>query len=157
MHRLQILSLEIQRMPKDPKVEFGETWRYPYYSVCTTSTHDMDGIRAWWEQDPAATQRFFNYTLKESGQAPAFAEPWICGKIVDLHLKSPSMLCILPLQDWLSTDGQLRRDNPHDELINIPANSQHYWRYRMHLPLEKLLGADSFNAGLAAWIAESNR
>ena len=157
MHRLQILSLEIQRMPKDPKVEFGETWRYPYYSVCTTSTHDMDGIRAWWEQDPAATQRFFNYTLKESGQAPVYAEPWICGKIVDLHLKSPSMLCILPLQDWLSTDGQLRRDNPHDELINIPANSQHYWRYRMHLPLEKLLDADSFNAGLAAWIAESNR
>ena len=157
MHRLQILSLEIQRMPKDPKVEFGETWRYPYYSVCTTSTHDMDGIRAWWEQDPAATQRFFNYTLKESGQALVYAEPWICGKIVDLHLKSPSMLCILPLQDWLSTDGQLRRDNPHDELINIPANSQHYWRYRMHLPLEKLLDADSFNAGLAAWIAESNR
>ena len=157
MHRLQILSLEIQRMPKDPKVEFGETWRYPYYSVCTTSTHDMDGIRAWWEQDPTATQRFFNYTLKESGQAPVYAEPWICGKIVDLHLKSPSMLCILPLQDWLSTDGQLRRDNPHDELINIPANSQHYWRYRMHLPLEKLLDADSFNAGLAAWIAESNR
>ena len=67
------------------------------------------------------------------------------------------MLCILPLQDWLSTDGQLRRDNPHDELINIPANSQHYWRYRMHLPMEKLLGADSFNAGLAAWIAESSR
>ncbi|MBD5261782.1 MAG: 4-alpha-glucanotransferase [Bacteroides sp.] len=157
MHRLQILSLEIQRMPKDPKVEFGETWRYPYYSVCTTSTHDMDGIRAWWEQDPAATQRFFNYTLKEHGQAPQYAEPWICGKIVDLHLKSPSMLCILPLQDWLSTDGQLRRDNPHDELINIPANSQHYWRYRMHLPLETLLGADSFNAGLAAWIAEANR
>ncbi len=157
MHRLQILALEIQRMPKDPKVEFGETWHYPYYSVCTTSTHDMDGIRAWWEQDPAATQRFFNYTLKEAGQAPYYAEPWICGKIVDLHLKSPSMLCILPLQDWLSTDGSLRRDNPHDELINIPANSQHYWRYRMHLPLETLLNADSFNAGLAAWIAESNR
>ncbi len=157
MRRLQILALEIQRMPKDPKVEFGETWHYPYYSVCTTSTHDMDGIRAWWEQDPAATQRFFNYVLREPGEAPYYAEPWICGKIVDLHLKSPSMLCILPLQDWLSTDGSLRRDNPHDELINIPANSQHYWRYRMHLPLETLLAADSFNAGLAAWIAESNR
>lgn len=157
MRRLQILSLEIQRMPKDPKVEFGETWHYPYYSVCTTSTHDMDGIRAWWEQDPEATQRFFNYTLKEPGQAPASAEPWICGKIIDLHLKSPSMLCILPLQDWLSTDGNLRRDNPHDELINIPANSQHYWRYRMHLTLETLLGADSFNSGLAAWIDESAR
>ncbi len=157
MRQLQILSLEIQRMPKDPKTEFGDTWHYPYYSVCTTSTHDMDGIRAWWEQDPAASQRFFNYVLNEPGQAPRYAEPWVCAKIVDLHLKSPSMLCILPLQDWLSTDGSLRRDNPHDELINIPANSQHYWRYRMHLPLEKLLAADSFNAGLAAWIAESNR
>ncbi|MDE6023576.1 MAG: 4-alpha-glucanotransferase, partial [Muribaculaceae bacterium] len=157
MHKLQILALEIQRMPKDPKTEFGETWNYPYYSVCTTSTHDMDGIRAWWEQDPAATQRFFNYVLKEPGQAPYYAEPWICGKIIDLHLKSPSMLCILPLQDWLSTDSGLRRDNPHDELINIPANSQHYWRYRMHLPIESLLAADSFNAGLAAWIEEANR
>ncbi len=157
MHRLQILALEIQRMPKDPKTEFGETWNYPYYSVCTTSTHDMDGIRAWWEQDPAATQRFFNYVLKEHGEAPRYAEPWICGKIIDLHLKSPSMLCILPLQDWLSTDGSLRRDNPHDELINIPANSQHYWRYRMHLPMETLIAADSFNAGLAAWIDESSR
>ncbi|MDE7096030.1 MAG: 4-alpha-glucanotransferase, partial [Muribaculaceae bacterium] len=157
MHRLQILALEIQRMPKDPKVEFGETWRYPYYSVCTTSTHDMDGIRAWWEQDPSATQRFFNYVLKEPGQAPFYAEPWICSKIIDLHLKSPSMLCILPLQDWLSTDATLRRDNPHDELINIPANSQHYWRYRMHIPMETLLEADSFNAGLAAWIAGSDR
>ena len=157
MHRLQILSLEIQRMPKDPKTEFGDTWHYPYYSVCTTSTHDMDGIRAWWEQDPAASQRFFNYVLNEQGQAPQYAEPWLCGKIVDLHLKSPSMLCILPLQDWLSTDGSLRRDNPHDELINIPANSQHYWRYRMHLTVERLLEADSFNSGLAAWISESNR
>lgn len=157
MHRLQILSLEIQRMPKDPKTEFGNTWTYPYYSVCTTSTHDMDGIRAWWEEDPAATQRFFNYVLNEPGQAPVYAEPWICSKIIDLHLKSPSMLCILPLQDWLSTNGELRRENPHDELINIPANSRHYWRYRMHLPISKLLEADSFNAGLAGWIAETQR
>lgn len=157
MHRLQILSLEIQRMPKDPKTEFGDTWHYPYYSVCTTSTHDMDGIRAWWEQDPAATQRYFNYVLNEQGKAPFFAEPWICSKIVDLHLKSPSMLCILPLQDWLSTSAELRRDNPHDELINIPANSHHYWRYRMHLPIERLIEAESFNAGLSAWIAESDR
>ncbi len=157
MHRLQILSLEIQRMPKDPKTEFGNTYAYPYYSVCTTSTHDMNGIRAWWEEDPAATQRFFNYVLNEPGQAPFYAEPWICRKIIDLHLKSPSMLCILPLQDWLSTDGTLRRENPHDELINIPAESQHYWRYRMHIPIDTLLGADSFNTDLAGRIAENDR
>ncbi len=33
MDRLKILSLEIQRMPKDPNSEFGDTWHYSYYSV----------------------------------------------------------------------------------------------------------------------------
>ncbi|MDE5552763.1 MAG: 4-alpha-glucanotransferase, partial [Muribaculaceae bacterium] len=73
MHSLEILSLEIQRMPKDPKTEFGDTWHYPYFSVCTSSTHDMPGIRAWWESDPAQSQRFFNNVLHEFGQAPFYA------------------------------------------------------------------------------------
>ncbi|MDE5882079.1 MAG: 4-alpha-glucanotransferase, partial [Muribaculaceae bacterium] len=77
MRRLEILSLEIQRMPKDPALEFGDTWHYPYFSVCTTSTHDMGGIRAWWEADRAVSQRFYNVALHESGAAPYFAEPWI--------------------------------------------------------------------------------
>lgn len=157
INRLEILSLEIQRMPKDPKVEFGNTWHYPYYSVCTTSTHDMPGIRAWWEADPERSQRFFNHVLGEYGGAPYFAEPWLCEKIVKLHLNSPSMLCILPLQDWLSTSGELRREQPGEEQINEPANPEHYWRYRMHIPLERLLEERDFNARIKLWIEESNR
>lgn len=145
MSALEILVLEIQRMPKDPQAAFGNTWGYPYYSVCTTSTHDMDGIRRWWEADPAVTQRFFNEVLHESGEAPRYAEPWVCRKILDLHLKSPSMLCILPLQDWLSIDGVIRRQDPREELINIPANPRHYWRYRMHITLEQLCGEKELN------------
>ncbi|MDE6771493.1 MAG: 4-alpha-glucanotransferase, partial [Muribaculaceae bacterium] len=133
MNRLEILSLEIQRMPKDPSLEFGDTWRYPYFSVCTTSTHDMGGIRSWWESDRSVTQRFFNNALHEAGEAPYYAEPWICSRILDLQLKSPSMFCIIPLADWLSADGNLRRENPNEEQINEPSNSQHYWRYRMHI------------------------
>ena len=157
MNRLQILSLEIQRMPKNPETEFGDTWSYPYYSVCTTSTHDMGGIRAWWEEDREATQRFYNSVLHEGGAAPYYAEPWVCEKIVDLQLKSPSMLCILPLQDWLATDGSLRRENPADEIINVPANPQHYWRYRMHLTVEDLLRAEAFNHRLREEINGSAR
>lgn len=157
MHRLEILSLEIQRMPKDPRVEFGNTWHYPYYSVCTTSTHDMPGIRAWWESDPERSQRFFNNVLGEYGGAPYFAEPWLCQKIVDLHLQSPSMLCILPLQDWISTDGSLRREKPDEEQINEPANPEHYWRYRMHLTMEQLLEAREFNEKLKNLISNSGR
>ena len=157
MHRLEILSLEIQRMPKDPGSAFGNTWDYPYYSVCTTSTHDMGGIRAWWEENRAATQDFYNHVLHEGGTAPYFAEPWVCDRIIDLHLQSPSMLCILPLQDWLSIDGDLRRQNPQEEQINVPANSRHYWRYRMHLTIEELLGANNFNYRLRDKITHSDR
>jgi len=157
MHNLQILSLEIQRMPKDSSVEFGNTWAYPYYSVCTSSTHDMPGIRGWWESDHAMSQRFYNQVLHEGGEAPYFAEPWVCSRILDLQLDSPSMLCILPLQDWLSADGKLRRENPADEQINIPAISRHYWRYRMHLTVEDLLKQDDFNRMVTEKIRNAGR
>ena len=66
MQSLEILTLEIQRMPKNPNLTFGNTHDYPYYSVCTTSTHDMGGIRVWWEEDREKTQRYFNEVLQQS-------------------------------------------------------------------------------------------
>ena len=157
MEQLEILSLEIQRMPKDPGAAFGNTWSYPYYSVCTTSTHDMGGIRQWWEENREKTQQYYNEVLHEGGNAPYYAEPWVCDRIIDLHLHSPSMLCILPLQDWLSIDGSIRRENPNEEQINVPANSRHYWRYRMHLTLEELLAHTEFNTYLRDKIKNSGR
>lgn len=157
MEKLEILSLEIQRMPKDPATPFGNTWSYPYYSVCTTSTHDMGGIRQWWEEDHAKTQQFYNTVLHRGGAAPYYAEPWICDQIIDLHLKSPSMLCILPLQDWLSINGAIRRKNPLEEQINVPANSRHYWRYRMHLTISELRSHKEFTDYLHTKIKSSGR
>ncbi len=157
MQQLEILSLEIQRMPKDPHATFGNTWNYPYFSVCTTSTHDMSGIRGWWEEDRGKSREFYNTVLHETGAAPYYAEPWVCDRIVDLHLKSPSMLCILPLQDWLSIDGDLRREKPDDERINVPANSRHYWRYRMHLSVEELSENTEFNQYIKEKIKSSGR
>lgn len=154
---LEILTLEIQRMPKDPNSKFGNTWNYPYYSVCTTSTHDMGGIRAWWESDRAVSAQYFHEVLGDQGEPPYFAEPWLCRRILELQVKSPSMLCIIPLADWLSMDGKLRRENPAAEVINVPANPRHYWRYRMHLTLDQLNGADEFNDSLRDMIATSGR
>ncbi len=157
MSALEILTLDIPRMPKNPREEFGNPAHYPYYTVCTTSTHDMGGIRQWWEENREKTQRFYNNMLHEGGEAPVFAEPWICEKIVDSNLKSPAMLCILPLQDWLSVDGKLRRENPYKEQINVPANSRHYWRYRMHMNLEDLIEEKLFNKRITELIADSGR
>ena len=67
------------------------------------------------------------------------------------------MLAILPLQDWLSMDGDIRLEDPSKERINIPAVSRHYWRYRMHLTLESLLGQTGFNSALRDMILSSGR
>ena len=157
MSDLRILSLEIQRMPKSVEETFAHPANYPYLSVCTTSTHDMNPIRAWWEEDRQVTEQFWHMILGNQGDAPYFCEPWICRQILDQHLWSPAMLTVLPLQDWLSMDGALRRLNPNDERINVPANSRHYWRYRMHLTLEQLAAAKEFNTTLADMIAASGR
>lgn len=157
MDRLEILALEIQRMPKDPGQEFGDTWHYPYYSVCTTSTHDMGGIRSWWEENREKTQRYYNNVLGEHGSAPYFAEPWICAKILEYHFRSPSMLCIIPLADLLSMDADLRREDPREETINVPANPRHYWRYRMHLTVERLLADKDYNDHLKRMLVQAGR
>ena len=57
------------------------------------------------------------------------------------------------MQDWLAIDESLRLADPDAERINIPANPNHYWRYRMHITVEELLGADVFNEQIAALVA----
>ena len=136
-----ILSLEIQRMPKDPADAFANPDAYPYWCVCATGTHDTSTLRAWWEEDREASQRFFNQMLHCEGQAPYFCEPWLADLIIAQHMKSPAMLAILPLQDWLATDGDARfQGDPAEERINVPAIPRYYWRYRMHCTVESLIG-----------------
>jgi len=157
MRELRILSLEIQRMPKMPGREFDDPAHYPYCAVCATGTHDMNPLRAWWEEDRDATQRFYREVLGREGEAPRSCTPEICRQIVEEHLASPAMFAILPWQDWMSLDGGLRRPDPAAERINIPAVARHRWRYRMHLTLEELLQAAEFNAALREMIVRSGR
>ena len=156
MHEEQILSLEIERMPKEYGVRVGDVLRNPYLSVCSTSTHDMSPLRLWW-RDEAERQYYFEKVLGLEGDAPAEATAELCEKIVARHLASPSMLTILPLQDWLSLSEELRSDDIERERINIPAVAHHYWRYRMHLPLEKLLVAGDYNEKIKLLIASAKR
>ncbi|MBR2031440.1 MAG: 4-alpha-glucanotransferase [Alistipes sp.] len=156
MHEEQILSLEIERMPKEYGVRVGDVLRNPYLSVCSTSTHDMSPLRLWW-RDEAERQYYFEKVLGLEGDAPAEAAAELCERIIARHLASPSMLTILPLQDWLSLSEELRSDDIERERINIPAVAHHYWRYRMHLTLEELLSASNCNERVAKLIKEGNR
>ncbi len=157
MNELRILSLEIQSMPKDDKVRFGHLSRNPYRSVCTISTHDMATLRQWWDEDEERTQDYFNSMLYRGGAAPHPLPGWLAKDIVSRHLTSPSMLCLLSLQDWLAIDEKLRLPDQNAERINIPANPRHYWRYRMHITIEDLLKADDFNETIKTLVTQSGR
>lgn len=157
MAKLGMLSLEIQRMPKEMGIEFGRLEHNPYLSVSTTSTHDMSTMRAWWEEDKARTQRYFNNDLNQYGMAPIFCEPWICQQIIERHLACPSMFVILPIQDWMALDGNLRWKETFSERINDPANPNNYWRYRMHITIERLIEDSYLTTNVRSIINQSGR
>ena len=157
MNELRILSLEIQSMPKDPTTRFGKLSHNPYRSVDTISTHDMATLRQWWDEDEERTQAYYNTTLRRGGAAPHPLPGWLAKDIVSRHLTSPSMLCLLSFQDWISISEALRLPDQNAERINIPANPRHYWRYRMHLTIEQLLAADDLNYEISTLIIQSGR
>ena len=157
MNELRILSLEIQTMPKDPSIRFGKLSHNPYRSVCTFSTHDMPTLRQWWDEDNEQTQAYYNGPLRRSGDAPHPLPGWLAKDILSRQLTSPSMLCLLSLQGWLSIDEHLRLPDQNAERINIPANPRHYWRYRMHLTIEQLMKEDGFNETIKTLIIQSGR
>ena len=157
MDELKILSLELQSMPKDPSVKFGHLSRNPYRSVCTISSHDMPTLRMWWDENIQRTQEYYNTMLYRQGPAPHPLPGWLASDIISRHLTSPSMLCILSIQDWLATDEALRLPNADAERINIPANPKHYWRYRMHLNIEDLAADKRFVQNITEMISQSGR
>ena len=157
MNELKILSLELQSMPKDPTVKFGHLSRNPYRSVCTISSHDMPTLRMWWDENISRTQEYYNTMLYREGPAPHPLPGWLARDIIARHLASPSMLCILSVQDWLAIDEKLRLPDADAERINIPANPKHYWRYRMHLSLEELAANKEFMANITELVAQGGR
>lgn len=157
MNQLRILGLELQSMPKASNVRFADPANFPYCSVCTISSHDMPTLRQWWDEDKDRAQAFYLSVMHRDDPAPHPLTGWLAEDIVLRNLASPSMLCILSIQDWLAIDEQLRLPDPNGERINIPSDPHHYWRYRMHVNIEDLIENDEFNGKIKSLINDSNR
>ena len=157
MDQLRILTLEIQSMPKECGVRFGHLSHNPYRSVCTISSHDTPTLRQWWDEDWQRTQEYYATMLYRSSEAPHPLPGWLAKDIVSRHLSSPSMLCVVSLQDWLAIDERLRLPDPNAERINIPANPHHYWRYRMHLNIEDMAADEQFTSEIKSMITDAGR
>ncbi|MBU0606152.1 MAG: 4-alpha-glucanotransferase [Candidatus Omnitrophica bacterium] len=158
MEDLGMLGLRIQRMPKEPDVEFSDPASYPYLTVCTTSSHDMSTIRGWWGEDYPRTQRYYKTILQKKGDAPSAASSGIVEAIIGQHLQSPSMWAIFPIQDLLAMSDDLKRPgDPREEQINDPANPNHYWKFRLHITLEKLLTEKDFSSHIEKIVITAGR
>ena len=114
-------------------------------------------IRGWWTEDRRVTRRFFNHELGQPGEAPSECEPWLNQAVIEQHLASPAMWSIFQLQDLLGINGKIRRSNSADERINVPANPNNYWCYRMHLTLEALNQSAEFNEQLGQLVRKNGR
>ena len=157
MHDLGILSLEVQRMPKDSSKEFFHPADAPYLSVVTTSTHDTSTLRSWWEEDYNRSQRFYNHTLGDYGVAPFYTDSSLITEIMNQHFYSPAMFTVVPLQDLFALDDDLKVVNSESERINDPSNPLQYWQYRMHVYLEDLLKEEEFNSKVKYLVDKSGR
>jgi 4-alpha-glucanotransferase len=157
MHKLRILSLKVERMSESPQKKFNELSSYPYFSVCTTSTHDTSNLREWWEEDIYRSSEYYRYLLGLQSEAPTTCEPWLCKIILEKHLLAPSMFSIIPIQDWFSLIPEYRANHPKDERINNPSNPDNYWRFRIKPYIEDLLDDTDYQKQIKELIKASGR
>lgn len=157
LDNLKILSLEIQTMPKALGQTFTRLSDNPYRSVATIFTHDMPTLRLWWQEDYQRAQRYYNHVLQHQGFAPEQITGELCEEVIARHLASPSMLCLISLQDWLSIDENIRFSHIEAERINVPSNPKNYWGYRMHLNIEDLIANTEFSSRIHRLIDNSGR
>ena len=138
MQRKQILSLELQRMPKENWQRFGSPAYFPYLSVCATSSHDISGIRGWWEEDRADVDWFYHNMMGRGGETPKVAGQDIVSEIISQNLAAPSMLCINPIQDYAGMLDNVPHLLPFEERINVPSNADQHWQYRIPFCVDEL-------------------
>lgn len=157
LDELQIASLDLERMPKQDGEKFGNPFTFPYLSVCTTSTHDMEPLRLWWQKYPEDAAFYYHQVLNKQDACPNVLSGDLATEIIDRNLNSNSMLTILPLQDWLAMDENIRLEDPNAERINNPANPKHYWCYRMHIDIECLLQEENLNKKIINLLKKRSR
>lgn len=156
LNHLGITALKVQRMPSD-NIPWYNPKNAGYLNVVTASSHDSSTLRQWWHEDRNLSQQYFNQQLGQSGTAPWNLEPQLAEIIMKQHLYNNAMLAIFPIQEFFAADYELTNPNMDEERINNPAVFPHYWRYRMHINLERLMNKEDFNNKIASWVKDSNR
>lgn len=89
---------------------------YPYNCVCYTGTHDNDTAIGWYRAASAKERVMLNGMVSDATNN-------ISHDMIRMISESPSMLCIIPMQDLLCLDSHAR--------TNVPGISVGNWQWRM--------------------------
>ncbi len=92
---------------------------YPIHCVAYTGTHDNQTLRSWFDTITPEEQCLARIYLADFF-TPKEQLPYA---LISLLLRSPAMLCIIPLQDYLGLDDSAR--------MNEPGTLGKNWKWRM--------------------------
>jgi 4-alpha-glucanotransferase len=157
LHAMEILTLQVQRMPTQPNQRFANPTNAPYLSVVMPSTHDMSPLRSWWQEKTTNQKLFLHDQLNIEHDTPPTMQPALSNKIYTQHLQSSAMWSIFLLQDVLALHPGTAHPNPDAERINDPGNPNHIWNYRCHIAIESLQQHEPLNQLLRSLLQQTQR
>ena len=142
--RLSIPGYRVLRWERDAGV-YRDPRHFPALSLVTTSTHDTETLREWWEtltgDERAAAVRVYP-ELQTVADTSTFG-PQTHEALIAVAQNAGSDLCIIPWQDAFGTR----------ERINLPGSiSSENWAYRIEPNVDELWGRDDCRA-IAALLA----
>ena len=141
LNKLNILALRVERWARNwnsPYAPYYEMDEYPRLSVCTSSCHDSSTLRGLWEEEDFDKNFYWTHAHQE-GNAPEHLSPVYVRQILENLFKTNSLLCILPIQDFLALSSSAYEIPAKEERINIPGTvGNHNWSYRLPLTVEEL-------------------
>ncbi|PZP49776.1 MAG: hypothetical protein DI598_07065 [Pseudopedobacter saltans] len=158
MDQLGVLGLKVQRMASDISTHFTNPLHVGFLNIVTPTTHDMPPIRNWWNGESVTIKELFYKTqLLDKGLTPAICDEYIVSQVVFNHLQSPALWSVFLIQDILAMDNTTANPLLEEDIINRPEVAHFYWRYRMHLSVEKLLKEERLNGKIKNLLQLSSR
>jgi 4-alpha-glucanotransferase len=139
--RLSILGYRVLRWERDAGT-YRNPHHFPELSLATTSTHDTETLREWWETQPPPEREAVIRAYPELQTVPdasRYTEDTHRALLAAAE-NSGSDLCVVPWQDAFGTR----------ERINLPGSiSGENWAYRIETPVDELLVREDSRATAA--------
>lgn len=152
-----VFPFSVSASSKSGDAEFGQLERNPCRSMVAASALGTASLQQWWEECLPRAQRYAMSVLQKEMFAPCHLSPTLAEEIVARHLHSPSMFCVLNMQDWLAISGTSYAVGGRTEGMGRTFGEDNRWRNRMPFTLSQLQGDDAFNEKIRQMIKGCGR